>query len=345
MPTPYTKPWLPVTEQATRLENRGLKINDRPKAESFLRHVNYYRLAGFCLAFENPQRQFSTGATFDDLQDAYRFDTSLRDLFGEALEAIEIDLCTSVALHFGEKYGAFGHTDETNFHQDFGNTNKKGITHASWLGKLHSEAKRSIRSDETNFHQNFGNTNKKGMTHASWLGKLHSEAKHSKELFTQHFKNKYNEFPNLPVWTVTETMTFGSIAHMIRGMRKQDRQAIALEYQITAQELFALTLHLNYVRNLCAHHSRLWDRKWSIKPTLPENPSWKNDNRVSNDRLFSTLLLMWTLLQRSDSLKQDSVQWKERIKTRLRNSPQKTFHGPTDIMGLTKNWESHPAWH
>ncbi len=309
MPTPYTKPWLPVTEQATRLENRGLKINDRPKAESFLRHVNYYRLAGFCLAFENPQRQFSTGATFDDLQDAYRFDTSLRDLFGEALEAIEIDLCTSVALHFGEKYGAFGHTDETNF------------------------------------HQNFGNTNKKGMTHASWLGKLHSEAKHSKELFTQHFKNKYNEFPNLPVWTVTETMTFGSIAHMIRGMRKQDRQAIALEYQITAQELFALTLHLNYVRNLCAHHSRLWDRKWSIKPTLPENPSWKNDNRVSNDRLFSTLLLMWTLLQRSDSLKQDSVQWKERIKTRLRNSPQKTFHGPTDIMGLTKNWESHPAWH
>ena len=309
MPTPYTKPWLPVTEQATRLENRGLKINDRPKAESFLRHVNYYRLAGFCLAFENPQRQFSTGATFDDLQDAYRFDTSLRDLFGEALEAIEIDLCTSVALHFGEKYGAFGHTDETNFHQDFGNTNKKGITHASWLGKLHSEAK------------------------------------HSKELFTQHFKNKYNEFPNLPVWTVTETMTFGSIAHMIRGMRKQDRQAIALEYQITAQELFALTLHLNYVRNLCAHHSRLWDRKWSIKPTLPENPSWKNDNRVSNDRLFSTLLLMWTLLQRSDSPKQDSVQWKERIKTRLRNSPQKTFHGPTDIMGLTKNWESHPAWH
>jgi len=109
--TAYVKPWLSVTDQVTRLEDRGLHVADRPDAESFLRHVNYYRFAGYCLAFEQPRHQFPAGVTFDHVKHAHNFDVTLRDLFNEALEIIEVDLCTSVAHYFGQKYGSFGHID------------------------------------------------------------------------------------------------------------------------------------------------------------------------------------------------------------------------------------------
>ena len=300
--TAYAKPWLSVADQVTKLEARGLQVNNRPDAESFLRHVNYYRFAGYCLAFEQPRHQFPAGVTFDQIKHAHNFDVTLRDLFNEALEIIEVDLCTSVAHYFGQKYGAFGHTVPANFHRRF----DYKISHADWLRKLHEEADRS------------------------------------KELFVQHFRRKYTQYPDLPVWAVTEVMTFGSMSRMIRAMHKHDRQNIASQYGVPAKVLFALALHLNYVRNLCAHHSRLWDRKWSIKPELPRSPDWQGANRVSNDRLFSTLLLMRKLMQRSTQVAPEAQQWKGRVETLLDTPP--AVPNPSAVMGLTNNWKNHPVW-
>jgi abortive infection bacteriophage resistance protein len=84
---------------------------DCADAEIFLRHINYYRFTGYCLAFESPRHVFPAGVTFNHVKASCQFDASLRDLLNEALEVIEIDLRTVVAHYFGHKYGAFGHTD------------------------------------------------------------------------------------------------------------------------------------------------------------------------------------------------------------------------------------------
>lgn len=298
----YTKPWLSVADQVKKLESRGLQVTDRADAEIFLGHINYYRFTGYCLAFENPRHVFSAGVTFDHVKASCQFDASLRDLFNEALEIIEIDLRTVVASYFGNKYGAFGHTDPASFHLEF----DKKITHNNWLEEIRKEASRS------------------------------------KELFIKHFERKYTQYPDLPVWVVTEIMTFGSLARMIRAMHKADRQNVAAEYGVPAKVLFSLALHLNYVRNLCAHHSRLWDRKWSIQPDLPNEPVWQNSNAVSNQRLFATLLLMRKLMLRSPHIRVDADQWRDRV-TNLMNAPPALAHA-TALMGLTANWQTHPVW-
>ncbi len=97
----YTKTWLSVPDQVVKLQARGLQIPDLVDAESFLYHVSYYSFAGYCLAFENPRHSFPVGVTFEQIKFAYIFDMTLRDLLNEALELIEIDLCTSVAYSFG----------------------------------------------------------------------------------------------------------------------------------------------------------------------------------------------------------------------------------------------------
>ena len=44
-------------------------------------------------------------------------------------------------------------------------------------------------------------------------------------------------------------------------------------YPLLADKVFASWLHcIVYVRNICAHHSRLWNRSLSIRPQMPRSP-------------------------------------------------------------------------
>lgn len=299
---PYAKPWLSVADQVKKLESRGLQVTNHADAEIFLRHINYYRFAGYCLAFESPRHVFPTGVEFDHIKASCLFDASLRDLFNEALEIIEIDLRTVVTNSFGQKYGAFGHTDPASFHPQF----DKKIPHSNWLDEVRNEARRS------------------------------------RELFIKHFERRYTQFPDLPVWVVTEIMTLGSLARMIRALHKADRQQVAAEYGVSAKVLFSLSLHLNYVRNLCAHHSRLWDRRWSIQSDLPNEPDWQGANAVSNQRIYATLLLMRKMMLRSPHVKTDVDHWRDRVTSLLKTPP--VVANSAALLGLTANWQTHPVW-
>ncbi len=301
-PAPYAKPWLSVPDQVTLLESRGLQVNDRQAAEAFLYHLNYYRFAGYCLAFENPRHAFPSGVTFDQIVEAYRFDAVLRDLFTEGLELIEIDLRTAIAYYLGDKHGAFGHIEPKNFHNKF------------------------------DHHTN----------HAAWLQKLHEETRRSSELFVQHFRRSYVEFPNLPIWAVTEVMSFGGVSRMIRAMHKSDRTVIANQYGIPQVVLSSVTHHFAYVRNLCAHHCRLWDRVWSVKSDLPKHPDWENANTVSNQRVFATLLLMRKLMRRSSHNITEADKWRDRV-TELLVAPPAVADA-SNRLGLSNNWQAHPVW-
>jgi abortive infection bacteriophage resistance protein len=302
LPVSYSKSWLSVSAQISKLESRGLKVSDKADAESFLRHINYYRFTGYCLAFEDTRHSFKAGVSFDHIKHAYQFDASLRDLFTEGLELIEIDLRTSIAHYLGSQYGAFGHIDPTTFHHRF-----------------------DFKVD-----------------HSSWLNKLHDETTRSREIFVNHFRKRYSEYPNLPIWAATEVMSFGGLSRMVRAMHKKDRNIIAAEYDVPQKILSSVTHHFAYVRNLCAHHCRLWDRVWSVKSDLPHTKNWKTPYPVSNRRLFSTLLLMRKLMQRSSGIKSQGDDWRDRVTDLLRSPPN--VETASSLLGLINKWQEHPVW-
>lgn len=301
----YGKPWLSIAGQLSLLEGRGLQISDKAQAQSFLGHVGYYRFAGYCLAFEQSRHRFMPGVTFENVQLAYWFDAKLRDLFTEILELLEVDLRTTVAYAYGKKYGAFGHTTPANFHQSFGSTNSR-------------------------------------TSHNDWLSRLREEAKRSKDLFATHFRTNYREFPDLPIWVATELMSFGVLSLMISGLQKSDRKAIAQEYNLAHSVFSSLAHHLTYVRNLCAHHSRLWDRSWSVTTTLPNTAEWQPPLVPSNKRLFSTLLLLRFILKDKLHLKAEVDCWRDRVNQLLHLPSMVPQH--LSKMGLTEEWQNHPYW-
>ncbi|WP_425358240.1 Abi family protein [Treponema saccharophilum] len=66
-----------------KLESRGLIVNDKSLAENALRNLNYYRLSGYWMHFEdcrNPHH-FKAGTKFEDIFDLYNFEKELLGVF------------------------------------------------------------------------------------------------------------------------------------------------------------------------------------------------------------------------------------------------------------------------
>jgi abortive infection bacteriophage resistance protein len=306
MPVPYTKKWLSLSGQVKKLKEYGLVIRNDTAAELFLQHINYFRFSGYALAFEASRHVFIPGATFEQIRHAYEFDRALRDLVNESLEVIELDLRTAVAHTFSQTHGPFGHTLDSNFMPVFDHP-------------------------------------KREYTHADWLEKLRAEVRRSRSLFIEHFKEHYQEYPDLPIWETTEIMSFGALARMYRGMLKEDQKRVSCRYGLQPGTLASWMLHLVYLRNLCAHHARLWDCLWAIKPDLPAGKIWELPLLPGNGRLFSTLLIQNTLLRQCLTEKNFVNNWRLRVE-RLITDLTPSAPDARLRMGLTADWTKHPLW-
>jgi abortive infection bacteriophage resistance protein len=178
--------------------------------------------------------------------------------------------------------------------------------------------------------------------HAEWLTKLHEESDRSSELFVVHFRGNYQEFPDLPIWMATEIMSLGGLSKMINGLLKDDLKAVAKKYNLQPQDFPNWTHHLVYVRNLCAHHARVWDRTWTIKPTLPAAFAWQPPKLPGNNRIFVTLLILSFMLKRCPSMTDFRVAWRTRVEEQLKAPP--LAPDAFGKMGLTPNWFVHTFW-
>jgi abortive infection bacteriophage resistance protein len=188
--------------------------------------------------------------------------------------------------------------------------------------------------DPGNFYEAFG--------HDDWIAQLREEAERSREQFIEHFRNTYAEYPDLPIWIAMEVLSFGALSKMFHGMFRQDQRAVAIRYRIQSGDLVAILHHLVYVRNLCAHHSRLWDRLWAIKPSLPKGQAWQPPHLASNDHVFSTLVLMYHLMTMCPAVRAFAADWRNRVNAHLVNLP--AVPDALARMGMLENWNEHPIW-
>ena len=68
-----------------------------------------------------------------------------------------------------------------------------------------------------------------------------------------------------------EVWDFGTLSFLFAGMVPDDKKAIAKKYGVSNGKVFESWLRsLNYLRNVCAHHSRLWNLNIIDQPKLPK---------------------------------------------------------------------------
>ncbi|SRR5690625_1749356 len=153
----------------------------------------------------------------------------------------------------------------------------------------------------------------------------------SDELFIAHMRTKYREdLP--PLWAVCEVMSLGLLSRWYANLKPQKvRTRIARPFGLSGQQLESWLHHLVIVRNVSAHHARLWNREFTIVPSEPrKRPSrvalkWNPDSR----RLYNTLLILLHLM---DAVVPGNA-WRERLQAHL----GKLQHQPTSQMGFPED--------
>jgi abortive infection bacteriophage resistance protein len=180
---------------------------------------------------------------------------------------------------------------------------------------------------------------KPGWRHGDNVASLQETVRHSSEVFVRHFATTYDEdLP--PVWVVCEIMTFGQLSKWYANLRhSRDRNAVANTYDLDETNLVSFMHHLSTVRNYCAHHSRLWNREFTIAwrvPTHRPAPLLANLDRRDGKRLYNTLAMLSYLMD----IVNPGHHWKKRIGDLFRHHPGVKSR----FMGFPDNWRELPLW-
>lgn len=127
--------------------------------------------------------------------------------------------------------------------------------------------------------------------HKEWVASLSEEVTRGKETFLEHYKTKYNGFPCLPLWMACETMSLGALSLLYGNLSLTYQSQICSIFEVRAK-VFATWMHvITYLRNICAHHSRLWNRELSIKPLIPDKDRRWTALSLDNRYLFASVVL------------------------------------------------------
>ena len=297
----FAKPALSIQEQLDLLRLRGLAIPDLAKAAHYLTYIGYYRLSGYALplTFKNhpthPSHNFKPGTAFDDILNLYLFDRELRLLVMDAIERIEVAFRTCFSNYLCQKAGAHW-----------------------YMSAKHFAAPK--------YHEEFA---KKIIERTGYSGSPAAGVPKGREVFLQHYFGKYTAPILPPSWMVVEVLPISTLSIAYENLAlREDRKHISMEFGLNPEVLESWMHSVSYVRNLCAHHSRIWNREFTIRPLIAKEIKGQLEN---NGRFFAQALVISHLLKQASP----QTKWWEKFADLVAKHP---FIAPA-ALGAPAGWK------
>jgi abortive infection bacteriophage resistance protein len=230
----YSKPAVSISDQITKLKNRGLTFNNETKAVSYLSNISYYRLRAYTYPFQDnldPDHPFIIPISFEEIISLYIFDRKFRLLVMDAIEKIEVSMRTQIIYQWAMIHGSHWHHDN------------------------------SLFRDTTKFINN--------------NERLKQEVSRSKEDFISHYTSKYTNPSEPPCWMSLEVSSLGLLSVIFNNLKLgTEKRKVATYYGLNDVSILENWMHsFNGIRNICAHHGRLWNRRLTTHLKLPKRPN------------------------------------------------------------------------
>lgn len=179
---------------------------------------------------------------------------------------------------------------------------------------------------------------------------LFQQGRHSGNL--QELESSYHrmgqlsnrDFTNLPIWDVIPAMSFGQLSKWYSSLNDRAiRQSIARSYGVDEAILKPMLHHLAKVRNICAHHERLWDMSISRGLRLPKRLSGNPTaaaafNTTQPYRIYNTLVMLTHLME----IITPSGDWAERLIAFKGSDAYRSV--PDADLGFPSNWRTFAIW-
>ncbi|MCV7278850.1 Abi family protein [Mycolicibacterium flavescens] len=230
------KPSLSWDEQVNLLVQRDLVVTDHSACAAFLAANNYYRFSGYMRYFQKAPHQgensFQPNTAFDDIRAIYDADEALRSLLSQRLARVEVLLRTHTAHVIANEYGPCGRYLDEDFYTDAAN---------------------SEPTVESCF-KDIGRSRERHVLRYTTAGAGTSD------------------LTRLPVWSAAEAFSFGTLSKCIeRGGQGSLADAVASSIGVAKAGFPYRVRALVYLRNRCAHHSRLWHHSVIDAGPTPNN--------------------------------------------------------------------------
>ena len=327
--TEYAKPWLPVDAQMAKLADRGVQIPVPDACRKLLWAVGYYRLTGYLYPLRESElladaagetrliihSSYRPGTSIQIAEELISFDRSLRMLVLEGIERIEVSLRMQIGYVLGRK-SPFAHLDPENFVDSFTDEQVDRATGESAPSRHHQ-----------------------------WIERVTHRKAESKEAFVVHFRTKYDE--KMPIWALTELLELGQLGVLYRGLNNSFATTIAAHYGAPTKKVLASWISsINYIRNVSAHHARLFNRKLVAAPGRPKIGAVPVLDHLRNGSttkevfgLYNALAVMAYLLHTTDP---DSG-WPTRLSQLISSFPASPLIDITS-MGIPDGWSTLDLW-
>lgn len=325
----YTKSWLSLEQQVERLASYGVDVGGRNHAAALLKSTGYYRLTGYLYPFRESEQymddeghtrtrvlsDYRAGTTLRHVESIIDFDRRLRMLVMDGIERIEVAVRMQIGYVLG-RTSAFGHEDSASFIEAFTKTGTDPGTGEPVLSP-----------------------------HATWLQRVDERRAKSDEQFVVHFREKYDD--QMPVWALTEILELGQLSVLYRGMLQQDAEEIAMAFGVPTKKIMGSWLaSLNYVRNVAAHHARLFNRKLQNAPKRPRAGQIPLLDHLRDEATpkggFGTYNALAVIAYLLPSIETET-DWNQQIAALLQAFPTSHALSPGS-MGVPHGWESLDLW-
>ena len=120
----------------------------------------------------------------------------------------------------------------------------------------------------------------------------------SEDEYVRRFRERYARGQEPPIWICSEMLSLGQLAHWLANLRDpRDLHAVCYTYQLQSECFLSFLHHLTEVRNLAAHHSRLFNRILPAFVFPEEFPDGLTSlENSSQGRIFNTVVMLDYLL-------------------------------------------------
>jgi abortive infection bacteriophage resistance protein len=298
----YSKPFFTVNDQIKTLKNRKLIIDNESFAFAKLSSISYYRLRAYTYPFQDN----------NDENHLFIKQISFEEIillydFDSKLRSLLFDSVEKIEIAFRTQI----------------------IYHFSETYGSHWQIEPNIYRDSSRF--------------ISHIQSLSEEIKRSDETFIKHYFQKYSSPTQPPSWMSIEVASLGLLSKIYQNLKSgNEKLYVALYFGLKKVEILEnWMLCISNLRNICAHHGRVWNRRYTAKPFLPYNTAQpfltkQEIQIVYTNKLYATLCCIYYMSLQIDS----KTTFKTQLLSLMNSCPLKQ----EKEMGFPLNWKSQTLW-
>ena len=143
-----------------------------------------------------------------------------------------------------------------------------------------------------------------------------------------------------PVWKTLETASFGTLSKLFCNMRDVTvKKSVAKSFNLPQYKYMESWMRsISVLRNYCAHHARLWNRRFPMIPKLPKRLplDWIDVQQAKPIKIFPLLSILLYLEQ--------NISPKALVKEHLLKLLSNQQSERMKAMGFPENWSSLDLW-